>query len=296
MWSDRVVLIAPLLNDDPGFRQAVEDFLVEALVTQFAVEGLAIAVLPGAAGLDIERRSAKPGQPVADHLRGHLRTVVGPNVLRDTSGKHHIGHRFDDAKAVDTTSDPDCQAFTGVLIDQCHQADATAVVGLGLHEVVTPDVIAMLWPEPNARSIVEPEPASRPMFLGYFQPLTVPDPLYAITANLPAGLDQQRGDPAVAIASVLRGQSDNRSRQRIFVSSDNGRIPLRSTRLLDNPAGLPFGQTILGPNALDRPPAPFGAYKFPEATSLSTCFSSDRSATSRLSRMFSRSSSFIRFA
>jgi hypothetical protein len=44
--------------------------------------------------------------------------------------------------------------------------------------------------------------------------------------------------------------------------------------MLDNPASLPFGQTIL-----DRPPAPCGAYKFPEATSLSTCFSSDRSAT-----------------
>jgi hypothetical protein len=38
------LLIAPLLNDDLGFLQAVEDFPVEALVTQFAVEGLA---LPG---------------------------------------------------------------------------------------------------------------------------------------------------------------------------------------------------------------------------------------------------------
>jgi hypothetical protein len=81
MWSDRVVFIAPLLNGDLGFLQAVEDFLVEALVTQFAVEGLAIAAVLGAAGLDMERRCAKPGQPVADHLRGHLRTVAGPNVL-----------------------------------------------------------------------------------------------------------------------------------------------------------------------------------------------------------------------
>jgi hypothetical protein len=49
MWSDRVVFIAPLFNGDLGFLQAVEDFL-EALVTQFAVEGLAIAAVLGAAG------------------------------------------------------------------------------------------------------------------------------------------------------------------------------------------------------------------------------------------------------
>jgi hypothetical protein len=47
--SDSVVLIAPLLDDDPGFLQAVEDLLIEAFVARFAVEGLAISVLPLAA-------------------------------------------------------------------------------------------------------------------------------------------------------------------------------------------------------------------------------------------------------
>jgi hypothetical protein len=51
--SDHVVVIAPLLNNDLGFLQAVEDFVVEVLVTPFAIEGLAIAVLPRA-GLNIE--------------------------------------------------------------------------------------------------------------------------------------------------------------------------------------------------------------------------------------------------
>jgi len=43
----------------------------------------------------------------------------------------------------------------------------------------------------------------------------------------------------------------------------------------------------------DRLPASLGGYKFPEATSASTCFSRDRSATRRRSRAFSRSRSFI---
>lgn len=55
MRSDGVVLIAPLLEDDSSLLQTVEDFLIEAFVAQLAVEGLAIAVLPWTARLDVER-------------------------------------------------------------------------------------------------------------------------------------------------------------------------------------------------------------------------------------------------
>ena len=44
------------------------------------------------------------------------------------------------------------------------------------------------------------------------------------------------------------------------------------------------------------PAAAAGAYKFPEEMSFKTCFSSDRSATSRFRRAFSFSRSFIRRA
>ena len=59
---------------------------------------------------------------------------------------------------------------------------------------------------------------------------------------------------------------------------------------------LPFAQPILLTSRLDRLPAPLGAYKFPRAMSFNTCFSSDRSATSFLSRLFSSSSRLSRFA
>lgn len=156
MRSDRVVLIAPLLDDDLRFLQAEEDLLVEAFVPQFSVEGLAIAVLPWAAGLDVEGSGAEPGEPTADHLGGHLRAIVGTNVLGDSPGDHHVRHRLDDAEAVDAASDPDRQALAGVLVDQRHQPDATTVMGLSLDEVVTPDMIAMLWPQPDTGSIIEP--------------------------------------------------------------------------------------------------------------------------------------------
>ena len=52
-------------------------------------------------------------------------------------------------------------------------------------------MIAPFWPQTDARSIVEPEPTSRPLFLRYFEPLTAPDPLHAIAADIPPGLVQQ---------------------------------------------------------------------------------------------------------
>lgn len=292
----RVEAIAPSLDHDLGLLQAVEDFLVEALIAQLAVEGFTIAVLPWTAWLDVQRPDAELCKPAANDLGRHFRTVIGADVFWNTSGEHHVGHRLDDAKAVDPARDADGQTFPGELIDQGHEAEFAAVMGLRLDKVVAPDMIAMLRPEPDAGSVVQPEPAARPVFPWYFQPLATPDPLDAITADPPTRLGQQRRDPTIAVTPVLRRQRDNRSRQCIFIGSDDGRILLRSAGLVDDPAGVTFRQTILCLNAFNCLPAPLGAYKFPEATSLRTCFSSDRSATSRFRRTFSRSSSFIRFA
>jgi hypothetical protein len=38
VWAGRVVLIAPLLDDDLGFLETVEDLLVEAFVAQLCCD------------------------------------------------------------------------------------------------------------------------------------------------------------------------------------------------------------------------------------------------------------------
>ncbi len=100
----------------------------------------------------------------------------------------------------------------------------------------------------------------------------------------------------MTVPSVLGCERDNRARQRILVRTYNDGISLRSAWLADDPAGMALREIVLLPNAFNRLPAPLGAYKFPDATSLSTCFSSERSATRRFRRTFSRSKSFIRLA
>jgi hypothetical protein len=48
-----VVVMAPLADDDLGFFQAIEDFAVEQLIPQLAVEAFAISVLPGTSRRDV---------------------------------------------------------------------------------------------------------------------------------------------------------------------------------------------------------------------------------------------------
>ena len=168
-----------------------------------------------------------------------------PNVLWHPALQHHVGHRFDDAQAVDATSYPDRQAFPGELIDQSQQSELTTVMGLRLNEVVAPDMVAMLRSQSDAGSVVEPEPAAWPLLPGYFQPLTAPDPLNAITSDLPAGVGKQGCDPAIAISSILGCQGDNRSCQRILVSSNDAGVSLCSAVLAEDPAGLAFREPKL---------------------------------------------------
>lgn len=168
MRPDRIVVIAPLLDDDGCFSQAVEDFTIEAFVPQLAVERLTKAVLPRASGFNVERPGAKRCEPVAYDLRRHLRTVVRTDVFRHTTFEHHIGHRLDDAEAVYTTGHLDRQTFPGELVDQCHQPELVAIVGLRFDKVVAPDMIAMLRPQTDATAIVEPEPTAWLLSSWYF--------------------------------------------------------------------------------------------------------------------------------
>ena len=76
MRSDGVVVLSPLLDDDLGFLEAVEDLTVQQLVAQLSVKGFVVAILPGTSRLDVQGFGPYLRQPVAHDLGGHLRTVV----------------------------------------------------------------------------------------------------------------------------------------------------------------------------------------------------------------------------
>ena len=86
MRSDGVVVTPPGFDQDLGFGQAEEDLAVEQLIAQLAVEALAVAVLPGAAGFDVGGLGADRGNPLAqsqgDELRAVVRLLIDPGSER----------------------------------------------------------------------------------------------------------------------------------------------------------------------------------------------------------------------
>ena len=61
-----VVVIAPVGKDHPRFAQGLEEFSIEALDAETAVEAFGISVLPRAARIDVDGLDLVFSQPVLD--------------------------------------------------------------------------------------------------------------------------------------------------------------------------------------------------------------------------------------
>jgi len=109
----------------------------------------------------------------------------------------------------------------------------------------------MLGPQPDARSVRQPEPSAFGLLPGDLQPLASPNPLDPLVVDEPACSAQQLGDLAVAVASVLPSKLDSSSRPR--------GLALRRAMLAERRAGATLGYTQLPANVLDADPATRGA-------------------------------------
>ena len=91
-------------------------------------------------------------------------------MARDAAEDELVRQDVDDVGGVQLSVDPDRQAFAGELVDQIEHAVFPSVVGSVLDEVVGPDMVRMLRPQADARSVVQPEPAFLRCFCGTFSP------------------------------------------------------------------------------------------------------------------------------
>lgn len=177
-------------------------------------------------------------------------------MLRNTALEHDIGEGLDHAEAIDPPCHPDGQTFTGVLVDQGHQSQCSTVMSLGSDEVVAPNVIAPFRSEPDARAVVEPQPAPRALLLGNLQALPSPDAPDTVYADGPAIVMKQGRDPAITIPAIFRSQRDDSPCQRIFIGANRGDVSLRPPRLADDAAGPAFGESISLARRLNSLPPP----------------------------------------
>ena len=212
-----------------------------------------------------------------------------------TSQNEEIGQDVDHGGRVELPVDPDCQAFSGELVDDVEHAELPPVMGPALDEVVGPDMVWPLWSQTDARPVAEPKPTFLRLLLRDFQPLPPPDPFDALHVHCPSDLTEERGDATVAVAAKPAGERDDVRSQRIFIGPSARRLPLGRTVLPEHATGKPLRDTELLPDVIDAGTAAGGAQKFPDAASFRISFSSVRSETALRSRSFSFSSSFKRF-
>src|SRR5258708_11767119 len=257
--ADCVVVASPTLDDDLGLAQSVENLAVEQLIAKAGIEALDVAVLPGAAPLDVGGLGTDSRDPVLHRLGDELRSVVGPDVTGNAAQDEQVGQNVDNIDCFELAGDTDRQAFVGKLVNDIEDPISASIVGAVLDKVVGPDVIAVLRPQPDARSVGQPEPASFGLLIGDLQPLASPDALDPLIVDYPARLAQQPCDLAIAVAAVLLSKLDNIGRQTLLVLTAARDLALRRAMLSERRAGAALGHMQLRSHLLNAGTATRGA-------------------------------------
>lgn len=104
----------------------------------------------------------------------------------------------------------DGQTFAAVLIYQRKHPKRGSIMCAVLDKVIGPDMVFVLWPQPHARPIVQPEALSLRLFARDLQPLAPPYPGNPFVVHMPALSAQQCCDPPIAIPAILTRKSDDR--------------------------------------------------------------------------------------
>src|ERR1035438_2256647 len=204
--------------------------------------------------LDVQRPRAHLPQPLPQLPGNELRPIVRTNVLRYPAHHHHIRQRFDHLQTSQAPRHPQRQALPRVLVYHHQDAQRPSIVRHRLHKIVAPHMIRPLRPQPDTRTISEPQPPSWPLFLRYLQPFASPDPLHSILPHRPPRIPQQHRNASVAVSPILSRQGQDRLRQLIFVRAPQRQIALCSSPLPYYSARPPLTHFVLLAGMLYGPP------------------------------------------
>ena len=179
-----------------------------------------------------------------------------------------IGQHLEHVVRADLASHHDRQALPRVLVQHCQQLQRTPVVRPRGHEVVRPDVAPIQRPQPDARSVVEPQPTSLRLPLRDLQPLLPPDPLHPLVVHPPALDAEHVRDASVAVAAESTRESHDITSERPLVTRHFPRPALGRAWLPEHPARSPLRRPELLTYTHHTTSSALGAQKFPSAASL----------------------------
>jgi len=150
MWSFGVVVFPPFLDDDVRFSERVEDFTVKQLVSHPSVKAFTISVLPRRPWLDLGCLCTDHHDPVPDRLCNKLRAIVRSSEGWCAPKNEQITQSIDHICRVQFSLHPDRQTFPAVLVQHVQFPEELSVFGPTVNEVIGPDMVLILWSQPNA--------------------------------------------------------------------------------------------------------------------------------------------------
>lgn len=240
MRTYSVVVPPPRLDQDLCFGKAVEDFAIKQLITQAAVERFTIAILPRATRRDVKRLHPDLCQPVFHGGGNELGAVVRPYVRWWAVADEQLGQDREHVRASDPACNQQSHALPASLVDDRKDTELATIMGSALDEVVSPDMARIFRAQPDARTVVQPEPAALGLLLRYLQTLASPDALHPLAVHTPARRSQQGRHAPIAIPAILPRQGNDILGQRLLVIRPARNLALRRSVLPQNAADAAF--------------------------------------------------------
>ena len=102
MRPEGVVFPAEVLDDDSSFGERPELLSIEAFVPESSMEALHVAVLPWAAGFDVDRLNPIPREPLLNRLGDELAPVVASQERRGSMQLDCPTHPLQDIPALES--------------------------------------------------------------------------------------------------------------------------------------------------------------------------------------------------
>src|SRR4029077_2961151 len=133
------------------------------------------------------------------------------------------------------------EALPAELVDDVQHAVLPPVPGDVLDEVVAPDMAGPFRPQPDAGTVVEPEPASLRLFARNLETLPPPDPLDHRQADVPARVSKERMDASITVAAIQPRQFDDVRGQEPLVRIVLQAFALGRSVLAEHRTGPPLG-------------------------------------------------------
>ena len=105
---------------------------------------------------DVERLHADLGQPFLNCSRDKFWAIVGPDICWRSACDEQLRQGCQNVLVTEPTRNDERQTFTAGFVDDRQDPELPTVMSATLDKVISPDMPRILWPQPDARPVVQP--------------------------------------------------------------------------------------------------------------------------------------------